>query len=82
MEIIHVSGLKFEADYPFGMELYKQNIEEFIVYFQTEKGFGTTSSGTSLVEEMFRFLKRSLKIIIPAFFISMSIGTLFGMLLF
>lgn len=82
MEVTHISGLKYKADFPFELTIYMENITEFISYFREEKGFGTTPGGVPLAEEMFRFLKRSLKIIIPAFLLSMTIGILIGMSLF
>lgn len=82
LEINWHGGQKFDADYPFTFELYKENINEFITHFQTEKGFGTTTAGTPLTEHIERYLKRSLKIVLPAFLLSMVLGTLIGMLLF
>lgn len=82
MEMEGLGGLRFQADYPFTLELYEKNITEFISHFQTEKGFGTTKAGMPLTEHMRGFLKRSLKVIIPSFLISMGFGTAFGVLLF
>ncbi|MFD2043458.1 ABC transporter permease subunit [Ornithinibacillus salinisoli] len=70
------------ADYPFTMELYKENISQFIDHFQTNNGFGTTKAGTPIMEEIQRFLVRSLKIIIPGFILTMLIGPLIGVLQF
>lgn len=82
MEIHSLGGLKFEADYPFTMALYKENINEFLTYFKEEKGFGTTPGGVPFTEELVRFLLRSLKIVIPAFLLSTTIGTALGIWLF
>src|SRR5690625_4486198 len=82
MEIQMVGDLRFEANYPFTIQLYKQNFNEFIDHFQTEKGFGTTPGGEPLIKHMQRFLLRSLKIIAGAFILSMGLGTVLGVLLF
>lgn len=82
MEINWYGGQKFDAEYPFTFELYKQNMNDFIHHFKEEKGFGTTTAGTPLTEHIERYLQRSLKIVLPAFIVSMVVGTIFGMLLF
>jgi len=82
MEIEHQGGLVFTAGYPFTLELYKGNIDAFIDYVKEEKGFGTTAAGTPLTKHVQRYILRSLKIVLPAFFIAMTVGTTIGVLLF
>src|SRR5690625_2007991 len=82
IEITKKDGLVYEAEYPFTIVIYKENINEFIQYFKNEKGFGTTSGDVPLTAHMVGFLKRSIKIIIPAFMLSLTIGTALGVLMF
>ncbi|TFB14638.1 ABC transporter permease [Filobacillus milosensis] len=80
---ITTSGpLQFDAHYPFSLELYLESIEEFVTYIKTEKGFGETRGGNPILDEVKRFMTRSLKIIVPAFIISMIVGSLLGLLQF
>lgn len=82
MEVTRVEGLVYEAEHLFTVVLYKENIYEFIHYFKEEKGFGTTLGGVPLTKHMMGFLKRSLKIVIPAFLLSLVIGIMLGVMLF
>src|SRR5699024_4707077 len=75
-------GLKFTAGYPFTLELYKENVNEFIDYVKDNKGFGTTAAGTPLTKHVQRYILRSLKIVLPAFVIAITVGTAIGVLLF
>lgn len=75
-------GVLWEAEYPFTLAIYQENINDFIQYFKEEKGFGTTPGGVPLLLHMVNFLQRSLKIIIPSFILSLTIGTALGVLLF
>ncbi|RPF51073.1 ABC transporter permease [Aquisalibacillus elongatus] len=79
-EIEMLGPMQFEADYPFTLELYQESIQDFVSYVKVEKGFGETTGGNSIWSESQRFLNRSLKIIIPAFILSMVVGILIGML--
>jgi oligopeptide transport system permease protein len=81
-EIEVFSSFHIEASYPFSVEKYVENMDEFILHFQTEKGFGISSTGESIREEAKLYVTRSLKIILPAFFISMGLGILLGVLQF
>ena len=36
MEMEGLGGLRFQANYPFTLELYEKNITEFISHFQTD----------------------------------------------
>lgn len=82
MEVTHHGGMVFTAEYPFSIEVYKENISAFIQHFQTEKGFGENRYGVPVVEELMKMLKRDFYIIIPAFLISMVFGTIIGILQF
>lgn len=82
MEIEHHGGLKFTAGYPFTFQLYKENVNEFIDYVKENKGFGRTTAGTPLTKHVQRYILRSLKIVLPAFLIAMTVGTTIGVLLF
>ncbi|UQX54615.1 hypothetical protein M5V91_01755 [Cytobacillus pseudoceanisediminis] len=81
-EIAVFSAFHVEADYPFSFELYKERIQDFTVYIVTEKGLGDARSGRPVSEESAIFVKRSIKIILPAFMVSMLLGTLMGALQF
>ncbi|MFE8702187.1 ABC transporter permease subunit [Cytobacillus sp. FJAT-54145] len=81
-EIHVIDAFEIDVEYPFGIEVYKERIEQFITYFQEEKGFGISRTGVPISEEVNTFLGRSLKIIIPAFLISMILGTFVGILQF
>ncbi|WP_019155051.1 ABC transporter permease subunit [Robertmurraya massiliosenegalensis] len=82
MNVVHHGGLVFTADFPFTLDLYKENIAAFIQHFQTEKGFGNNSTGVPIVEEVQKLLIRDFTIILPALFLSMVIGTLLGVVQF
>lgn len=81
-EVTVFSAFHIEADYPFTFKHYMENIEEFLNHFKTEKGFGTSYTGVPVSEEISTFLIRSLKIVLPAFLVSITLGTLFGILQF
>lgn len=82
IEIKNHGGLKFTAGYPFTFQLYKENVNEFIDYVKENKGFGRTTAGTPLTKHVQRYILRSLKIVLPAFLIAMTVGTTIGVLLF
>ncbi|SET22965.1 oligopeptide transport system permease protein [Oceanobacillus limi] len=82
MEVEAIGFSQYEAAHPFTMDLYMDNMKAFVTYFQTEKGFGTTLAGTPILEEVQRYLGRSLKIIIPTFILVLLFGTLVGVLQF
>ncbi|PKR77340.1 peptide ABC transporter permease [Halalkalibacillus sediminis] len=82
MEVSLSGPLQFEADHPFTLEIYLDNIAGIISHFQTEMGFGTTLAGTPIVNEVHRYLVRSLKIIIPTFFLVMLLGPMIGVVQF
>lgn len=82
LEITHVHGLVYTANYPFSFELYKQRIHDFFHYLQSEKGLGETKTGVPVLEEAKRLLSRDLIIIIPCFIFSIIIGTFFGIVQF
>lgn len=82
MSVTHHGGLVFTAEYPFTLELFRENIVAFIQHFQTEKGFGLNRYGVPIVEEVQKFLKRDLYIIIPAFLLSIIFGILLGIVQF
>lgn len=82
MEVIPLGGLAFEAIFPFTMDLYQTNINDFFQFFVSHKGFGVTNSGVTVVEEVLRQFQRSLLLIIPSFLISLFLGTLLGIIQF
>jgi oligopeptide transport system permease protein len=82
MQIKHISGMVFEASFPFSLGLYKERILDFIHHFRTNKGFGNVITGMPIIEEVKSLLPRDLLIIIPCFFMSMILGTVFGTLKF
>ncbi|WP_442598229.1 ABC transporter permease subunit [Neobacillus sp. D3-1R] len=82
MKITHVHFNVFTADFPFNMEIYKENISQFIQTIKTERGFGKTNTGVPIVQEVQTLLSRSLLIIIPSLLISMILGTFLGTLQF
>lgn len=82
MQIKHISGMVFEASFPFSLELYREKILDFMHHFQTNKGFGNVITGMPIIEEVKSLLPRDLLIIIPCFFMSMILGTVFGTLQF
>lgn len=82
MKIVHLGGLSYTSEYPFTFELFVENCKSFIQYFQTEKGFGLNRYGVPIVEEVKKNLIRDLYIIIPAFTLSMFIGTILGVIQF
>ncbi|WP_163100395.1 ABC transporter permease [Peribacillus alkalitolerans] len=82
-EVIVFSAHHIETRYPFSFALYKDRIDGFIDYFQTEKGFGTVErTGVPIKDEVKEMLGRSMKIVIPAFILSVSLGMLFGVIRF
>ncbi|WP_264738367.1 ABC transporter permease [Cytobacillus firmus] len=81
-ELTVFSAFHVEADYPFSFELYKERIQDFTDYIITEKGLGDARSGRPVSEESGIFVMRSIKIILPAFMVSMLLGTLMGALQF
>ncbi|WP_217587573.1 ABC transporter permease subunit [Lentibacillus saliphilus] len=82
VDVQQEGALSFSADYPFTFDLYKRNIEQFIGHLWTEKGFGETRSGVPLTEHGERYLKRSMKVIVAAFGLSMVLGSLLGVWFF
>lgn len=82
MKIVHLGGLSYTSEYPFTFELFVENCKSFIQHFQTEKGFGINRYGVPVVEEVKKNLIRDFYIIIPAFTLSMFLGTLLGMIQF
>ena len=81
-EITVLAPVVMQADYPFTLELYKERIDNFISHFKAEKGFGDARTGIPISEEVKRLFGRSLKIIVPAYVISMVLGTLCGIVHF
>ncbi|WP_108672359.1 ABC transporter permease [Peribacillus acanthi] len=82
-EVVVFSVHHVETKYPFSFELYKERIDDFIHHFQTEKGFGTVErTGIPIKDEVKEMLGRSIKIVIPSFIISVSLGILFGVVRF
>ncbi|MCM3091263.1 ABC transporter permease [Cytobacillus sp. FSL R5-0377] len=77
-EVTVFSSFHIEADYPFSFELYLESIENFTSHILTDKGFGESRSGLPVSEEAGIFVARSLKIVMPAFLVSMLLGTLMG----
>lgn len=82
MEIDHHGGLVFTASYPFTFDLFKENVQTFINHFITENGFGDNRLGVPITEEVQKYVKRDLVIIIPAFTISIILGTIIGIIQF
>ncbi|MFD2638853.1 ABC transporter permease subunit [Piscibacillus salipiscarius] len=78
LEVTPVGPLQFHADFPFTLELYNETIQDFINHVKEVKGFGETSSGSPLLSEVERFFVRSMKVILPAFILSMMVGTFIG----
>ncbi|SEQ02445.1 oligopeptide transport system permease protein [Piscibacillus halophilus] len=78
MEVTPFAPLQYEANFPFTLELYKETIDDFVTHIKEERGFGETSSGNNLLSEVERFFNRSLKVILPAFLLSMIVGTFLG----
>jgi oligopeptide transport system permease protein len=77
--VIHQpSAFHIEMDYPFSAEAYKNKIQSFFQFIQKENGFGESRTGRKVSEETILYMKRSLGIILPAFFISMAAGILAG----
>ncbi|MBY6051464.1 ABC transporter permease [Cytobacillus firmus] len=77
-EVTFLSAFQIEADYPFSFELYLERIEDFTGHILTEKGLGEARTGRPVSEEAGIFVARSLKIVLPAFIVSMLLGTLMG----
>lgn len=82
LEIEHKSGLVFTASYPFSFEVFQDNVQAFLNHFKTEKGFGENRLGVPIAEEVQKYIKRDLVIIIPAFAISLILGAILGMIQF
>lgn len=78
MEVTHHGGQVFTADFPFTLDLLKEHVQSFFQHFKAEKGFGENRTGVPIVEDVQHLLKRDLTIIIPAFFLSIIFGILFG----
>lgn len=57
---------------------YQTTIKQYYQTVIDEKSFGKTKFGTTVEEELFHYMKRTLFIIIPAFFISITFGILKG----
>ncbi|MFD2443946.1 ABC transporter permease subunit [Bacillus sp. CGMCC 1.16607] len=70
----HINGT-----YKFSWDAYKENINQYYQMVIEKKSFGETKFGTTVEEELFHYMKRTLTIIIPAFIISISLGILKGM---
>lgn len=81
-EITVIAPFQVQASYPFTFELYKENIKEFILHFKEEKGYGKSRTGSPIGEEVKRLFGRSLKIILPAYFLSMIVGVFLGVIQF
>lgn len=69
----HING-----SYEFSWKDYQTNIITYSQMVLEEKSFGETNFGTSVEEELFHYMKRTLTIIIPAFLISILFGVLKG----
>ncbi|MBP2243160.1 oligopeptide transport system permease protein [Cytobacillus eiseniae] len=72
-----VSGkaLTVEMEYHFSWKEYKNNVIQYLQHVWKEKSLGETRHERVMVEdEIMRFLPNSLKIILPAFFISLLFG--------
>jgi oligopeptide transport system permease protein len=82
MSVTHHGGFVFTADFPFSIEIYKERIKDFIVFIREEKGFGNNHTGMPISEEVQKLLGRSLQIIIPAFILSIIVGTFLGIIQF
>lgn len=82
MDVTPFAPLQFKAEYPFTLELYKSSIIEFLNHMKESRGFGVTSSGNPVIDEVERFFIRSMKVVVPAFMLSMILGTLLGMVHF
>ncbi|HYK72316.1 MAG TPA: ABC transporter permease [Pseudoneobacillus sp.] len=60
--------------YDFSMEVYKNNIIDFIELLKTEHGLGLSKYQVPVSQEIAHYFSRSLFIVFPAFFISILLG--------
>lgn len=82
MEVTVIPPNTYEVDYEFSFKKYWEGISVFINHFQTEGGFGENKFGVPILETVQEMFPRSLKIIIPTFFMSLIVGILLGIIQF
>ena len=82
IKITHLYDRVFEAEYPFTIDLFKQNISSFIDHIRTAKGLGTIKTGMKVSEHTILVFNRSIKIIFSCFIASIAGGVVIGSLLF
>jgi oligopeptide transport system permease protein len=78
MKVIQIGRLSFIAEFPFNMELYKNNIKSFLDYIHEQKGLGHIRTGMKVSESTIIYFRRSLSIILPCFIGSGMAGIVLG----
>lgn len=69
------NALRVDMEYQFSWQDYKNNIVQYLQHVWDEKSLGNTSIARVTVEdELKRYIPNSLKLIIPAFFLSLLLG--------
>ncbi|WP_313803118.1 ABC transporter permease [Cytobacillus sp.] len=73
--VVSGKAMTVEMGYSFSWKEYKDNIAQFLQFVWTEKSLGDTRYARVTVEdEIKRYFPNSLKLIIPAFFLSLFLG--------
>lgn len=62
----------------FTWEEYKDRVSDYVKYITEHKSLGSNRSGEPIEVELQRLMKRSLKLIVPAFFLSLAMGIVKG----
>lgn len=77
--VYETNGIKVtEIKHSFTWEEFQDSVTSYFKYIFENKSLGTQKDGTPVEEEIFLLIGRSLKIIIPSFFLSLLLGVLKG----
>ncbi|KAA0546862.1 ABC transporter permease [Bacillus sp. BGMRC 2118] len=76
-QYISQSQFHHEVKYDFSIEAYKKKLIQFYTYVIENKGFGKAPEGITYLELLQRYTSRSLHLIIPAFFLSLTISFMY-----
>jgi oligopeptide transport system permease protein len=71
---------EYKPIYDFSMQVYKNNITDYIQLLKTEHSLGLTHYNVPVSQELIHYFSRSFRIVFPAFFLSIFLGMAKGIL--
>ncbi|WP_214481717.1 ABC transporter permease subunit [Bacillus sp. SM2101] len=79
---LSLEGSAIHLNYPIGWEAYKESVKDFISSVKENKGLGLSYTGLEVMDEVKRYMGRSLKLITPAFLFGFIGGSLIGLIIY